>query len=350
MTHDSKLTTPIVVIVGETASGKSALALDIAKRFDGEIICADSWTVYKDFNIGTAKPSGVERAMVQHHLLDVANAHGGFNAVVFQQLALAAINSIAGRGRLPILVGGTGLYIDSVIYHYKFLAAPPAGMREVLNKLSLDELVEMVEKQGLLTQGIDTRNKRRVIRLIENDGKLPSRQPLRENTLLLGVSVPRSELQSRVEKRVDVMLNSGLEDEVKDLKEEYGWDAEPMKGIGYYQWKDYFDGTIGRDEVRARIVKATMDLAKRQRTWFRSPRYNKLSHSDLPFLAKTVPSSLDVPMGMSRSPETVLTQKSSDPNKPTYHSVGIERNESIQWVNEQRQAVDLATTFLNKKQ
>src|SRR5438552_806729 len=102
---------PLLVLVGETASGKSALAMRLAKKFDGEIICADSWTVYKSFDIGTAKPTKLERAMIPHHLLDVADPRGGFSAVIFQQLAQAAINSITARGKLPILVGGTGLYI-----------------------------------------------------------------------------------------------------------------------------------------------------------------------------------------------------------------------------------------------
>lgn len=287
---------PLIVIVGETASGKSSLAMELAQKFDGEIICADSWTVYKGFDIGTAKPSNRERLLIPHHLLDVADPRGGFNAVVFQQLAFAAIDAIVRRGKLPILVGGTGLYIDSVIYHYQFLEKPPEGMRETLNELSLEDLLAKAEEQGILTQDIDTRNKRRVIRLIENEGRLPSRQPLRENTLILGLSTPREQLRERIEQRVDTMLFAGLDDEVRRLADEYGWDAEPMKGIGYWQWQDYFAGKISLAEVRAKIIKATMDLAKRQRTWFK-------------------------------------------------------RNESIQWLTTEdktAEAVDLATTFLNK--
>jgi tRNA dimethylallyltransferase len=275
------LVPPLVVIVGETASGKSGLAMELAQKFEGEIICADSWTVYKGFDIGTAKPSKKDRLLVPHHLLDVADPSGGFNAVVFQELAEAAINGIVRRGKLPILVGGTGLYIDSVIYQYQFLSAPPAGMREKLNNLSLDELLAMAEAEGILTQGIDTRNKRRVIRLIESDGELPSRKPLRENTLVLGMNVLREKLRERIELRVDTMLLAGLEAEVKQLADEYGWDAEPMKGIGYKQWRGYFDGTISHDELRARIIKNTMDLAKRQRTWFkRSTDIQWLASSD----------------------------------------------------------------------
>lgn len=260
---------PLVVIVGETASGKSALALKLAEQFNGEIICADSWTVYKDFDIGTAKPGRLDRARVPHHLLDVANAHGGFSAVIFQQLAQSAIDAIHARGRLPIMVGGTGLYIDSVIFHYSFLAAPPPAMREELSNLSLQELLDRAEQQGLVTQGIDTRNKRRVIRLIENGGELPTRKPMRPNTLMLGLQTPREELRERVERRVDTMLGAGLEFEVRQLACEYGWDAEPMKGIGYREWRDYFDGTQTLEQVRDRIVTATMNLAKRQRTWFK---------------------------------------------------------------------------------
>jgi tRNA dimethylallyltransferase len=272
---------PLVVIVGETGSGKSALALELAKRFDGEIISADSWTVYKDFNIGTAKPSGLERAMIPHHLLDVADAHGGFNAVVFQQLALAAIGGIQRRGRLPILVGGTGLYIDSVLYEYQFLPPTDPALRIELNKLSLDEVLKRADDMGLDTTGIDLRNKRRVIRLIENEGLRPGKKELRANTLLLGLQVPREQLRDRVMLRTDAMLRAGLESEARRLADEYGWEAEPMKGIGYWQWREYFAGRIGYEDVRDKIIKATMDLAKRQRTWFkRNPSIHYLSTAD----------------------------------------------------------------------
>lgn len=285
---------PLVVIVGETASGKSALAMELAEKFEGELICADSWTVYTGFDIGTAKPSPEEQARVPHHLLDITDTAVGFNAVEFQKLAKEAISDIISRDKLPILVGGTGLYIDSVLYDYEFLPPTDPELREELNAMSLDELLKKAENMELDTMGIDLRNKRRVIRLIENNGQRPSKHELRANTLVLGISVPRDELREHITKRVDAMLDQGLEVEVRTLAERYGWDVEPMKGIGYAEWRPYFAGTQTSDETRVRIIKASMDLAKRQRTWFK-------------------------------------------------------RNDSIQWVSDRSNAVEIVTTFLNKK-
>src|SRR5664279_1374048 len=177
---------PIIVVVGETASGKSALAMELAQKFAGEIICADSRTVYTGMDIGTAKPTLNDQAQIQHHLLDVATLGQPFSASQFKTLACNSINDIHKRHKVPIIVGGTGLYVDSVIYDYKFPSAPAAGLRKELNSLSLDELIDRAELLGLSTQGVDTQNKRRVIRLIENNGQLPARLPLRPNTMLLG--------------------------------------------------------------------------------------------------------------------------------------------------------------------
>lgn len=287
------LDTKLIVVVGETASGKSALAMELARELGGELICADSWTVYRDFNIGTAKPSPEEQALVPHHLLDVADPLVGFSAVEFQKLANAAIAEIAARGRVPIIVGGTGLYIDSVLYNYSFLARPPESLRVELNALSLEEVLARAGDMGLDTTGIDLRNKRRVIRLIENNGERPTRHELRSGTHIFGLSVPHDELRKRIERRVDAMLAAGLEHEVHELAERYGWEAEPMKGIGYREWAEYFAGTQDLAETRERIIKGTMDLAKRQRTWFK-------------------------------------------------------RNHSIQWLSDRSKAVEIITTILNK--
>lgn len=284
---------PLIVIVGETASGKSALAMQVADKFDGEIVAADSWTVYKDFDIGTAKPSSAERALVTHHLIDIADPRTGFSAAEYKRLAQAAIADITARGKLPILVGGTGLYVDSVLFDYSFLPPATPEVRALLEALTIDELLQRAAEAGIDTDGIDVRNKRRIIRLLETDGALATRNELRQNTLILGLRVPRDTLRERITERVDAMFVAGLEEEVAHLSEMYGWGAEPMKGIGYREFHDYFNGAQTLSQTRDRIISATMNLAKRQRTWFK-------------------------------------------------------RNNGIHWISKQAEAVEFITTFLNK--
>lgn len=259
----------LIVVVGETASGKSALALALARQFQGEIICADSWTVRREVNIGTAKPTAAERAEVPHHLLDMVAPCEDFTAAVFKRLANQAITDIAGRGRVPIMAGGTGLYIDSVLYNYGFLPAGDRGEREKLNAMSVEELLAEVKKRGIDAGGVDQRNKRRLIRLIETGGARPVKKELRPNTLIIGLKPEREELWSRIDRRTDAMLAAGLEDEVRRLVERYGWQCEALKGVGYAQWREYFEGSVGLAETRQNIIKATLELAKRQRTWFK---------------------------------------------------------------------------------
>lgn len=260
---------PLVVIVGETASGKSALAHQLARRFNGEIISADSWAVYKGFDIGTAKPSTAEQAEMRYHLIDVADPVVGFSAVEFKRLAIEAIEDIASRGKLPIVVGGTGLYVDSILFDYGFLPATDRGMRQELDALALPEVVRRAKALGLDTEGIDLRNKRRVIRLIENDGVRPTRGELRPQTLVLGIQIDREALEARITQRVDAMLAAGLEAEVAKLAKQYGWDTESMKGVGYKEWQLYFEGSQTLAQTRERIIRGTIQLAKKQRTWFK---------------------------------------------------------------------------------
>jgi tRNA dimethylallyltransferase len=262
----------LLVIVGPTASGKSDLALRIAKEFNGEIIAADSWTVYRGFDIGTSKPTITQQKAVKHHLIDVRQANQGFNAPLFKAMALKSIQDIQKRGKLPIMVGGTGLYIDSVIYDYGFLDNSSPEERRRLNAMELKDLLELAGRRRVDLDDIDIRNKRRVIRAIEARGAKPTKAGLRPGTLIVGLKVGNDELRKRVELRTEKMLEAGLEQEVKTLADKYGWEAEPMKGIGYREWREYFDGSRTLGETKARIISATMGLAKRQRTWFkRSP-------------------------------------------------------------------------------
>lgn len=260
--------TPLVCIVGQTASGKSSLALRIAQAWDGEIICADSWTVRREVNIGTAKPTPAEQKLVPHHLIDVIGPDEDFNAALFKEMASKAIEEILNRRKLPIMVGGSGLYIDSIIYDYSFLSTGNQDDRIRLNSLTIPQLLHEIERLSLPMEGIDSRNKRRLIRLIEAKGARPTRNNLRKDTLLLGLQVEPEELKKNIAMRVDAMIKLGLEKEVNDLAKQYGWQCEALKGISYAQWQPYFLGIENHQQVRQKIINATISLAKRQKTWF----------------------------------------------------------------------------------
>jgi tRNA dimethylallyltransferase len=259
----------LLVIVGPTASGKSDLAMRLAKEFNGEIISADSWTVYKRFDVGTSKPTITQQKAVKHHLLDVRQATDGFNAPMFKELAEKAIKNIQKRGKLPILVGGTGLYIDSLVYDFGFLPSVSGDKREVLNQKSIPELLDMANRRAVDLTDIDIRNKRRIIRAIEAGGRKPTKKQLRPDALIIGLKLEAGELDKQIEQRVDQILAAGLEQEVRGLSKKYSWDIEPMKGIGYREWREYFESSQSLDHTRARIISATKNLAKRQRTWFK---------------------------------------------------------------------------------
>jgi tRNA dimethylallyltransferase len=265
----------LICIVGQTATGKSSLALRIAQTWKGEIICADSWTTRRGVDIGTAKPSAEERKLVPHHLLDVINPDEDFNAALFKDLANEAITDISARGKVPIMVGGTGLYIDSVIYDYSFSKVGSKYNRERLNGLSLPELLKKIDDLSIELGDVDVRNKRRLIRSIETNGAQPTKHRLRKQTLLLGLHADKDKLKQLIGNRLDEMLASGLEEEVSQLSTRYGWDCEALKGISYAQWREYFLGSENRDQVRQKIIHATMGLAKRQNTWFQG---NKSIH------------------------------------------------------------------------
>ncbi len=270
----------LLVIVGETAGGKSELAMRAAKEFNGEIIAADSWTVYKGFDIGTSKPDSSDRKSVRHWLIDVREPDQRFNAPLFKEMAEAAIEDIQARGKLPILAGGTGLYIDSLLYDFGFL--PDSEEREELDKKSLDELLGLARQRKIDLSGIDSRNKRRVVRAIEAKGQKPTKKGLRPGVLMVGLKVGAEELRRRVEQRTDRMIKNGLEQEARQLADRYGWDIEPMKGIGYREWRNCFEGRQTLEETKARIISATMNLAKRQRTWFkRNPAIRWFESTDI---------------------------------------------------------------------
>jgi len=261
--------TPLVVIIGSTASGKSELAVKLAQHFKGEIICADSVTVYKGFDIGTAKPSPSVRQLVPHHLLDVVDPAVSFNVAEFQRLTSETIRDVNLRRKLPFLVGGSGLYVDSVLCGYEFLKPVSVRKRERLNKMDLSELLLEAQRLGLDVESIDARNGRRVSRLIETSGSQPSKRPPRYKTLQIGLRLSAESLEVRINNRVESMIEDGLIGEVQGLASRYGWGVEPMKSVGYREWRAYFERTKTLAEVHAEIVLDTKKLAKKQRTWFK---------------------------------------------------------------------------------
>lgn len=283
---------PLIVIVGETASGKTALAIDLAKKFNGEIIAADSRTIYKEMNIGTAKPTIEEREGVPHFLLDVISPSEPFSASEFKKLANQKIDEISARGNLSIMVGGTGLYVDSVIYDFTFRTKADPEVRKKLQMLSVPELQERITSQGL-NLPVNSRNPVHLIRTIETNGEQSEKKPLRENTLVIGLKIDSEELNKKLTKRVDLMVEAGLVQETEALAKKYGWQSPGLQSTSYKALRSYLEGTATLEEAKQKFIQNDRRLAKRQRTWFR-------------------------------------------------------RNKDIHWICKKEEAVALITTFLNK--
>ena len=278
----------IIVISGQTASGKTDLAIKLAKKFNGEIVSADSRQVYKGMNIATAKPRKTQKSKVKsqnyivegipHYLIDVIYPNQDFNVAIYKKLAIKAIKNILRRGKLPFLVGGTGLYIQSIVDNVEFpKVKPQKKLREKLEKKTEKELFKIYKK--LDSKGakfIERRNKRRLIRAIEvckATGKSFWQQREKGEPLFdileIGIKLPKEELKKRVKERVEKMFKLGLEKEVKKLVKKYGFKIPPMQTIGYQEWKEYFDGKIGKEEVKEKIKIHTLQFTKRQMTWFK---------------------------------------------------------------------------------
>lgn len=264
---------PLIVITGPTGSGKSGLALELAERHEGEIICADSRTVYKGMDIGTAKPTPEEQARVRHHLLDVVEPGELFTAADFKHLATEAIADIRSRGNVPFLVGGTGLYIDAVVLDYQFGAPADEKLREELNKKSIDELKSMISSQQIAMPK-NPLNKRHLIRTLETDGISTSRKlKPDDNTIIVAITTDRQSLRDRIDRRAHEMFASGVIQEAKSLGEKYGWDSEAMTGNIYPILRKVLEGEITQDEAIQKFITSDTKLVKRQLTWLRRHEY-----------------------------------------------------------------------------
>lgn len=186
---------PLIAIVGETASGKTGAAIEVAKRVNGEIICADSRTVYKQLDIATAKPTKAERGAIPHHLIDVVYPNEKFSAAQFKRLAEKCIQDIQKRGKVPIVAGGTGLYVDALLYNFQFADKPDEQLRYSLEQMNDDELTTLLKTKNIDNSELNTKNRRHVIRAIERGGTKPVRSMLRENTVVLGITLDRELLK-----------------------------------------------------------------------------------------------------------------------------------------------------------
>ncbi len=273
--------TPIVAIVGPTAVGKTALGITLARTFDGEIVSADSRQFYRDMEIGTAKPTAEERSRAPHHLVDIAGADETIGLAQFLRLAREAIESIAARGRLPLVVGGTGQYVRALFEGWQVPEVPPdPALRRTLEREAQADPQALWEKLMALdpkaAEFIHPNNLRRVIRALEVS--LKSGEPFSElrrhvpppyRTLKLGLTMDRQALYARADARVDAMIATGLKDEVAYLLSQgYGWDLPSMSSLGYIQFRPYFKGQATLEEVIERIKLDTHDFIRRQYAWF----------------------------------------------------------------------------------
>lgn len=258
----------MIVIVGVTASGKSALAMKLAQAHDGEIVCADSRTIYKGMDVGTAKPTKAEQDLVRHHLLDVITPDQTFTAAEFQRQANAAIADIQTRDKLPILVGGSGLYVDGVLYDFKFLPPASAQERERLSKMTIEELQAEINAKGLKMPE-NKLNPRYLMRTIEKNGAEETRGELRPNTLVIGIAAEDAVVRGRIKVRIKQMMEDHLVEETRMLVKRYGWEAPGLLSTSYKALRPFLEGQETLREASAQFALNDWHLAKRQRAWFK---------------------------------------------------------------------------------
>lgn len=264
---------PLVVIVGPTASGKTGLAIDVARQFGGEIICADSRTIYKGMDIGTAKPTAEERQAVPHWGLDLVEPGERFSAADFKRYATEKIREIRSRGKVPLLVGGSGLYIDAVLFDYEFGAPSNARQRAKLDEMSIDQLQEYCTKNNIPLPENEN-NKRYVIRAIEQKSINTKRRttPI-DDCIIVGITTNRDILRARIKDRIEQIFDDGVVEEATLLGKKYGWESEAMTGNVYRIVRSYLQGSLSLAQSIEKNTTLDWRLAKRQLTWFRRNRF-----------------------------------------------------------------------------
>lgn len=276
----------VVVIVGPTASGKTALSIELAKRINGEIISSDSMQIYKDMDIGTAKVTKEEMQGIKHYLVDCVSPDMRYTVSDFKKDSQKAINEIIEKGKVPIVVGGTGLYVNSLIYgiEYQDMNFDEEYRNELMKIAESNEgLIKLYEQANQIDpeamEKISPNDKKRIVRVLEiykQTGKTKTEQEIlsRQKGVdydfkVFGITMERSKLYERINSRVDIMINQGLENEVKNLISKYSEFPTALQGLGYKEVIEFFDGKISRDEMIEKIKQESRRYAKRQLTWFR---------------------------------------------------------------------------------
>lgn len=274
----------VIVICGPTASGKTSLSISLAKKINGEIVSCDSMQIYKEMDIGSAKPTVEEMQEIKHYLVDFVSPEKRYSVSEYKEDASKAIEEIINKGKTPIIVGGTGLYLNSLIYNIQY------------NEMEVDlnyrrELEKEAEEYGLevlynrakeidpeAMEKVSANDKKKITRVLEiynatgrNKTELEkkSRKEVPYNYLIFGINMERSILYDRINKRVDIMLEQGLIEEVKNLINKYSNMPTAMQGLGYKEVKEFLDGNISKEEMIEKIKMETRRYAKRQITWFK---------------------------------------------------------------------------------
>ena len=275
----------VIVIAGPTASGKSNLSVELAKKINGEIISADSMQIYKDMNIGTAKITEEEMQGIKHYMLDIVFPNERYSVSSYKKDAEKCIEEILKKGKTPIICGGTGLYIDSLIYGIEFLEEEiDETYRNELNKIAENEGLETLYNKAMeidpeAMKKISKNDKKRIIRVLEiyhKTGKTKTQQDIESrkngvkyNYKVFAINMDREILYDRINKRVDKMIDMNLIDEVRFILEKYKEFPTAMQGLGYKEVVDYLNGILSKEEMIEKLKMETRRYAKRQITWFK---------------------------------------------------------------------------------
>lgn len=260
-------------IVGPTASGKSALAMRVAQTHDGEIVCADSQTIRRHLDIGTAKPTIQDQSKVTHHMLDIIEPFDNYSVSLYQEAAKQAVENIKARNILPIIVGGSGLYIDSLLFNYSVTTPNQNEEKDSLEKLSVSELQKII-KDKKYPMPLNSNNPRHLIGVILRRGEMhEDRTEIDSHKKIIGILPNDETLKKRIDERVENMFAHGFIDEVKELLERYGSFPDRLDAIGYPIAEKYLSGEITEKEAKERFKRADWQYARRQKAWFKRNKY-----------------------------------------------------------------------------